>query len=80
MEFAFPYRAEATDLIYRVERSGTLEPGSWTEIYRLDQQTGSETKPASTLVIVDPSTQTIIIRDASFLTPRSFWRLVVERR
>jgi hypothetical protein len=74
-QFAFPYRAGATDLLYIVQRSSNLT--NWTEIYRYNTATGLVTEQG---VVGDENaaTQVITLTDPTVAAP-NFWRLRVQR-
>jgi hypothetical protein len=76
--FRFRYQKEATDLRYIVQRSTDLgATGAWQEIYRLDTRTGVITENGVTGA-ENPATGLIDLTDPT-ASPRSFWRLLIER-
>ena len=78
MRVTFPFRPEATDLIYLVERSSDLE--NFSEIYRYDSSTGMETitSPPAVDATVDGGAMEIEVVDTDTTGPRTFWRLRTE--
>jgi len=76
-QFTFPYRPDATDLRYIVQRSPDLT--TWTEIYRADLTTGTITELGSVTGDENAATQTITIADPGFVSPKCFWKLIVEK-
>ncbi len=77
MLFDIPFRPDATDLRYIVQRSPDLV--TWTEIYRYDTITGFTTLLGNVDDSRNSGTQIITLWDPDFLTPRCFWRLLVEK-
>ncbi|WP_395736869.1 beta strand repeat-containing protein [Prosthecobacter sp.] len=75
VEFAFPYRAAARDIIYVVSRSGDLL--NWAEIYRLDMRTLQPTRANGIASQEDPLLQTINVNDPYFIPMHTFYKLSI---
>lgn len=74
-EFFFPYRTEAKDVRFVIQRSPDLS--TWTEIYRFDASTGLSTPVGNVIGITNPTAQTITVTDPA-TGAKQFWRLFVE--
>jgi hypothetical protein len=55
-----------------------MNANGWTEIYRVDMNTGTVTEVGGVQGDENSATQVITLTDPGFAAGKCFWRLVVE--
>ena len=77
--FTFPYRPEATDLRYLLQRNTDLaNANGWATVLTFDLATHTTTPTSGVAVTLDAPSASATITDTNLTAPQTFWRLRVQ--